>query len=96
MLAWAFGNDKLGQSEIKLKMYIELENSFIFATTVPVQHTVRSASGSFFYIAMANKVPYSIADQISLLKQRGMLFKDEKTAQFFRTVRIRNVWGNSE
>jgi len=26
---------------------------------------------------MANKTPYSIADQIALLKQRGMLFNDE-------------------
>ena len=32
---------------------------------------------------MANKTPYSIKDQISLLKQRGMLFKDEPSAHHF-------------
>lgn len=30
-----------------------------------------------FFTAMSNKPAYSIADQISLLKQRGMLFRDE-------------------
>jgi hypothetical protein len=30
---------------------------------------------------MANKTPYTIADQITLLKQRGMLFNDEQSAQ---------------
>ena len=32
---------------------------------------------------MANKTPYSIADQIALLKQRGMLFNDEQSAHHF-------------
>ena len=36
-----------------------------------------------FYIAMSNKPAYSIADQISLLKQRGMLFRDEGKASHF-------------
>lgn len=31
-----------------LKMFTEFKNSCTFARTVPVQHTVRSASGSFF------------------------------------------------
>lgn len=45
---------------------------------------------------MANKVPYSIADQISLLKQRGMLFKDEKSAHHFLEnisyYRLKGYW----
>ena len=32
---------------------------------------------------MANKTPYSIADQIALLKQRGMHFNDEQSAHHF-------------
>ena len=32
---------------------------------------------------MVNKTPYSIADQITLLKQRGMLFNDEQSAHHF-------------
>lgn len=64
-------------------------------TTVPVQHTVRSASGSFF-LAMANKAPHSIADQIALLKQRGMLFKNEPSAQKFLEnisyYRLKGYW----
>jgi hypothetical protein len=51
--------------------------------TVPTLHTIRTASGSFFYIAMSNKPTYSIADQISLLKQRGMLFREESNAPHF-------------
>jgi hypothetical protein len=31
---------------------------------------------------MANKTPYSIADQINLLKRRGVLFNDEQSDQF--------------
>lgn len=43
-------------------------------------HTIRTAGGSFFYIAVANKPAYTIADQIALLKNRGMLFRDEQKA----------------
>jgi hypothetical protein len=32
---------------------------------------------------MANKIPHSIADQIALLKQRGMLFNHEQSANHF-------------
>lgn len=32
---------------------------------------------------MSNKPAYSIADQITLLKQRGMLFRDEGKASHF-------------
>ena len=32
---------------------------------------------------MANKTPSSIADQIALLKQRGLLFNDEQSAHHF-------------
>ncbi|MDP1620879.1 MAG: Abi family protein [Bacteroidales bacterium] len=43
-------------------------------------HTIRTAGGSFFYIHMANKPAYTIADQIQLLKSRGLLFRDETQA----------------
>lgn len=32
-----------------LKKFTEIKNCCTFAPTVPVQHTVRSASGSFFF-----------------------------------------------
>lgn len=38
-------------------------------------------AGHFFYIAMANKPAYTIADQIQLLKSRGLIFRDEVSAQ---------------
>ncbi|MCB0605074.1 MAG: Abi family protein [Ignavibacteriae bacterium] len=45
---------------------------------------------------MANKVPHSIADQIALLKQRGMLFKDEPSAHHFLEnisyYRLKGYW----
>ncbi len=45
---------------------------------------------------MANKVPHSIADQIALLKQRGMLFKDESSAhRFLENIsyyRLKGYW----
>jgi len=45
---------------------------------------------------MANKNPYSISDQISLLKQRGMLFKSEPSAhQFLANIsyyRLKGYW----
>lgn len=45
---------------------------------------------------MANKIPYSIADQISLLKQRGMLFRDEPSAHHFLEnisyYRLKGYW----
>jgi abortive infection bacteriophage resistance protein len=79
-----------------LKNFAEFKNSRTFASTVPARHTVRSASGSFFFIAMTNKDPYSIADQITLLKQRGMLFKDEPSARHFLEnisyYRIKGYW----
>lgn len=47
-------------------------------------------------MAMANKVPRSIADQITLLKQRGMLFKNEPSANFFLEnisyYRLKGYW----
>lgn len=45
---------------------------------------------------MANKIPYSIADQISLLKHRGMLFKNEPSAHHFLEnisyYRLKGYW----
>ena len=68
----------------------------IFALTVPVLHTVRTAGGSFFYNKMVNKPAYTIADQITLLKQRGMLFRDEKSAtRFLKNIsyyRLKGYW----
>jgi len=59
-------------------------------------HTIRTASGSFFYIAMANKPPYSIADQIELLKKRGMLFGNEnkalQTLENISYYRLKGYW----
>ena len=79
-----------------MKKFTEFKNSRTFVLTVPVQHTVRSAGGSFFYTVLANKAPYSISDQISLLKQRGMLFKDEQSAHHFLEnisyYRLKGYW----
>jgi hypothetical protein len=45
---------------------------------------------------MANKTPYTIADQITLLKQRGMLFNDEQSAHHFLEnisyYRLKGYW----
>lgn len=45
---------------------------------------------------MANKTPSSIADQIALLKQRGMLFNDEQSAHHFLEnisyYRLKGYW----
>jgi abortive infection bacteriophage resistance protein len=45
---------------------------------------------------MANKTPASIADQIALLKQRGMLFNDEQSAHHFLEnisyYRLKGYW----
>lgn len=56
--------------------------------------------GHFFYIAMSNKPAYSIADQISLLKQRGMLFRDEGNAPHFLEnisyYRLKGYWWDTQ
>jgi abortive infection bacteriophage resistance protein len=49
-------------------------------------HPVRTGAAHFFYI-IVNKPAYTISDQIALLKQRGMLFKDETQAN----DRLKNV-----
>jgi abortive infection bacteriophage resistance protein len=45
---------------------------------------------------MANKTPFTIADQITLLKQRGMLFNDEQSAHHFLEnisyYRLKGYW----
>ncbi len=45
---------------------------------------------------MAKKVPHAIADQVVLLKQRGMLFKDEPSAHHFleniNYYRLKGYW----
>ena len=64
--------------------------------TEPGMHTIRTALGSFFYIAMANKPPRSIAEQIDLLKSRGMQFKDDTLASHFLQnisyYRLKDYW----
>lgn len=44
-------------------------------------HTIRTALRSFFYMTSSTKPAKSILDQISLLKNRGMLFQDEQQAE---------------
>ncbi len=45
---------------------------------------------------MANKPPYSIADQVKLLKKRGMLFNDEpqalQTLENISYYRLKGYW----
>ncbi len=64
--------------------------------TVPACIPIELHAGHFFYLAMANKPAFLIADQIALLKQRGMLFKDETTAtQFLASIsyyRLKGYW----
>ena len=38
-------------------MFTELKNSITFASTVPVQHTIRTACGSFFLKKYNNNTP---------------------------------------
>lgn len=63
--------------------------------TVPVLHTIRTARGSFFFIAMAKPVK-TITDQISLLKSRGMSFSDENQASHYLShisyYRLKGYW----
>jgi abortive infection bacteriophage resistance protein len=63
-------------------------------------HTIRTASGSFFYIAMAHKPAYNIADQILLLKTRGMLFRNEAEAPHFLQnisyYRLKGYWWDTQ
>jgi abortive infection bacteriophage resistance protein len=51
--------------------------------------------GHFFY-SNANKPAFSVANQIALLKQRGMLFRDETTAPHFLEnisyYRLKGYW----
>jgi len=58
-------------------------------------HPIRTAGESFFIFKM-NKPAYKIQDQITLLKQRGMLFKDESKAyNLLRKIgyyRLKGYW----
>jgi len=53
-------------------------------------------TGHFFYIAMPNKPAYTIADQLKLLKSRGMLFRNEpKAADILKNIsyyRLKGYW----
>ncbi len=52
--------------------------------------------GHFFYTAMANKPAFIIANQIALLKQRGMFFRNEANAPHFLQnisyYRLKGYW----
>lgn len=56
--------------------------------------------GHFFYIAMLNKPAYSIDEQLSLLKQRGMLFRDENNARHYLEnisyYRLKGYWWDTQ
>ena len=65
---------------VKKKYPKRIAGFCIFASTVPVLHTIRTAGGSFFYIPMANKPAYTIANQFQALKSRRLLFRDETLA----------------
>jgi len=49
---------------------------------------------------MSNKPAYNIAEQIALLKQRGMLFKDENNAHHFLEnisyYRLKGYWWDAQ
>jgi abortive infection bacteriophage resistance protein len=59
-------------------------------------HTIRTAGGSFFCIMAKNKDSRSIAEQITLLKSRGMLMRDETKAAFYLNhinyYRLKGYW----
>lgn len=63
-------------------------------------HTIRTAGESFFFIAMSNKPAFSISDQISLLKQRGMQFRNESIAYHFLEnisyYRLKGYWWDTQ
>lgn len=78
------------------KFFAKSNICLIFALTVPVLHTIRTAGGSFFYVAMPNKPAYTIADQLKLLKSRGMLFRNEaQAAELLKNIsyyRFKGYW----
>ena len=68
--------------------------------TTPVVQPIRTASGLFFYKMATNKDSRTIAEQIALLKSRGMLMKDEQQAAFYLNhisyFRLKAYWwGNA-
>ena len=69
---------------------------FIFASTVPVMHTVRSALGSFFFRPMSNKLPRGLDEQLQLLIERGMTVNDKDSARHFLQnisyYRLKGYW----
>jgi len=64
--------------------------------TTPVVQPIRTASGLIFLYMAINKDSRTIAKQITLLKKRGMLMKDEQTAAFYlghiSYFRLKNYW----
>jgi hypothetical protein len=64
--------------------------------TTPVVQPIRTVNGLIFLYMAINKVSRTIAEQIALLKKRGMLMKDEQTAAFYLRhisyFRLKNYW----
>ena len=70
---------------------------YIFASIVPVALPVRTAFWSFFlYLYMANKLPKTVEEQINLLLERGMLFKNiDNAPHFLKNIsyyRLKGYW----
>ncbi len=64
--------------------------------TVPVVHPEELPAGHIFYTYMTNKISRTIAEQIDLLKSRGMSIKDEQKATFYlghiSYYRLKGYW----
>lgn len=73
-------------------------NAFLrtFVSIVPVALPIRTAFWSFFYHYMANKLPKTVEEQINLLLERGMLFKNSDNApHFLKNIsyyRLKGYW----
>ena len=71
-------------------------NVCTFASIVPVALPIRTAFWSFFYTYMANKLPKTVEEQITLLKERGMLFHNQANApHFLKNIsyyRLKGYW----
>ncbi len=80
-----------------IKKLLKFKNSFYLCTN-STRFAYRKICKRviLFFIAMANKPAYTIADQITLLKQRGMLFRDENSAtHFLKNIsyyRLKGYW----
>ncbi len=81
------------------KLVKKLQSSlkaFIFVSTVPVLHTIRTALGSFFFTTMPNKPARNVIEQLHLLKKRGMTVENKDQAIHFLSnisyYRLKGYW----